>query len=56
MDIRFRYFFVASKYVPENNILIDKASGKDLQRDGYLALKGALGQGEGDMLYIKSLD
>lgn len=44
------------KYVPENNILVDKASGKDMQRDGYLALKGALGLREGDTLYIKSLD
>lgn len=44
------------KYVTESNILIDKASGKDLQRDGYLALKGALGLREGDTLYIKSLD
>lgn len=44
------------KYVPENNILIDKASGKDMKRDGYLALKGALGLREGDTLYIKSLD
>ena len=51
-----RQLIELSKYVPENNILIDKASGKDLQRDGYLALKGALGLREGDTLYIKSLD
>lgn len=44
------------KYVSEQNIVVDKASGKDLKRDGYIALKGALGLREGDTLYIKSLD
>ncbi len=44
------------KYVPEESILIDKASGKDTDRPGYQALKGALGLREGDTLYITSLD
>ena len=44
------------KYVPEENIVIDKQSGKDLDRSGYQALKGALGLRSGDTLYIKSLD
>lgn len=44
------------KYVPEKNIVIDKESGKDLDRPGYQALKGALGLRRGDTLYIKSLD
>ena len=42
--------------IPEENIVIDKASGKDLIRPGYQALKGALGLRKGDILYIKSLD
>ena len=45
-----------SKYVPVDNILTDKASGKDLQREAYQALKGALGLRSGDTLYICSLD
>lgn len=44
------------KYVPEENIIVDKMSGKDLNRPGYQALKGALGLREGDILVIKSLD
>jgi hypothetical protein len=44
------------KYVPDESILIDKASGKDTDRPGYQALKGALGLREGDTLYITSLD
>ena len=31
------------KYVPEENIVTDKMSGKDLERPGYQALKGSLG-------------
>ena len=34
------------KYVAEENIIVDKASGKDTDRPGYQALKGALGQGQ----------
>lgn len=44
------------KYVPEENIVVDKISGKSLDRPGYQALKGALGLRRGDCLYIKSLD
>jgi len=44
------------KYVPEENIITDKQSGKDLNRPGYQALKGALGLRRGDVLVIKSLD
>lgn len=45
-----------SKYVPIENILTDKQSGKDLDRPSYQALKGPLGLREGDTLYITSLD
>ena len=31
------------KYVPEENIVTDKQSGKDLNRPGYQALKGCAG-------------
>lgn len=44
------------KYVPEENIIVDKISGRDLNRPGYQALKGPLGLRQGDTLYIKSLD
>lgn len=44
------------KYVPEENIVTDKQSGKDLNRPGYQALKGVLGLRRGDVLVIKSLD
>lgn len=44
------------KYVPESQIVIDKASGKNLDRRGYQALKGALGLRPGDILYVTSLD
>lgn len=44
------------KYVTPENILVDKASGKDLDRPSYQALKGALGLRKGDTLYITSLD
>ena len=44
------------KYVPEENIVTDKQSGKDLERPGYQALKGPLGLRRGDVLVIKSLD
>lgn len=51
-----RQLLELKKYVPEENILVDKQSGKDLDRPGYQALKGALGLRSGDTLYIKSLD
>ena len=44
------------QYVPEENIVTDKKSGKNLDREGYQALKGALGLRSGDTLDIKSLD
>lgn len=51
-----RQLFELKKYVPEDYIVTDKASGKDLNRAGYQSLKGALGLRCGDILYIKSLD
>ena len=44
------------KYVSRENIITDKASGKDTAREGYQALKGLFGLREGDTLYITSLD
>ena len=44
------------RYVPVENILTDKASGKDIDRPAYQALKGALGLRSGDTLVITSLD
>ena len=44
------------EYVQEENIIIDKASGKNLERPGYQALKGVLGLRQGDTLVITSLD
>ena len=44
------------KYVPSEYIVTDKVSGKNLERPGYMALKGALGMREGDTLVIHSLD
>jgi len=51
-----RQILALRKYVPEENIIVDKQSGKDLERPGYMALKGALGLRAGDVLYVKSLD
>lgn len=51
-----RQLLELKKYVPEENIVVDKQSGKNLDRPGYQALKGALGLREGDLLYITSLD
>ncbi len=51
-----RQLLALEKYVERESILIDKASGKDTNRDSYQALKGALGLREGDTLYITSLD
>ena len=36
--------------------MTDKKSGKDLERDGYQALKERFGLRSGDTLYIMSLD
>lgn len=51
-----RQIIALKAYVSEGNILVDKASGKDLDRESYQALKGALGLRMGDTLYITSLD
>ena len=51
-----RQIFELQKYVPTENIIVDKASGKNLERTGYLALKGPLGLRAGDVLYVTSLD
>lgn len=51
-----RQMIQLKKYVAEENIVTDKASGKNLDRPGYAALKGALGLRAGDTLYIVSLD
>ena len=51
-----RQIIALKKYVSEDNILVDKASGKDTDRPSYQALKGALGLREGDTLYVLSLD
>lgn len=51
-----RQILALKKYVAEENILVDKASGKDLERSSYQALKGALGLRQGDTLIITSLD
>ena len=51
-----RQILALRQYVPSENIVVDKQSGKDLERPGYHALKGALGLRSGDTLYIQSLD
>ena len=45
------------QYVDHDMIVVDKASGKDLERPGYQSLKVGIGKLQrGDVLYIKSLD
>ena len=45
------------QYVDHDMIVVDKASGKDLDRPGYQSLKVGIGKLQrGDVLYIKSLD
>ena len=51
-----RQLLALKEYVSEENILVDKESGKDLQRESYQALKGSLGLRVGDTLVITSLD
>lgn len=51
-----RQIVALKQYVAEENILTDKASGKDFDREAYKALKGKLGLRRGDVLYITSLD
>lgn len=52
-----RQILKLKEYVPEDFIVTDKASGKDLNRPGYQSLKVGIGKlVKGDTLYIKSLD
>ncbi len=51
-----RQLLALKEYVPEENIVVDKQSGKDLERPGYKALKGPLGLRKGDTLVVQSLD
>ena len=51
-----RQILALKDYVPKEHIIVDKQSGKDLERPGYQALKGPLGLRKGDTLIIKSLD
>ena len=51
-----RQILKLQEYVPKENIIIDKASGKNLEREGYRALKGVMGLRRGDTLFITSLD
>lgn len=51
-----RQILELQKHVKPENILVDKASGKNLERESYQALKGVLGLRRGDILYICSLD
>ncbi len=51
-----RQLIALREYVADDNIIVDKQSGKDMNRPGYSALKGALGLRKGDALYITSLD
>ena len=45
------------QYVDHDMIVVDKASGKDLDRPGYQSLKYGIGKLQrGDILYVKSLD
>lgn len=45
------------QYVDKDMIVVDKASGKNLDRPGYQSLKVGIGKLQrGDILYIKSLD
>lgn len=51
-----RQILALEQYVSKDCIVVDKASGKDINRPGYQALKGALGLRKGDTLVIMSLD
>lgn len=52
-----RQLIALKKYVAEDMIVTDKASGKDFDRPGYQSLKVGIGKlVKGDTLYIKSLD
>ena len=51
-----RQLLALQNYVAPENILVDKQSGKDLNRPSYQALKSVLGLRSGDTLHITSLD
>ncbi|MCR4846059.1 MAG: recombinase family protein [Eubacterium sp.] len=52
-----RQIIALKQYVPEDMIVTDKASGRDLDRPGYTSLKVGIGKlCKGDTLYVKSLD
>ncbi len=51
-----RQIVALKEYVKPENIVVDKASGKNTDREGYQALKGVFGLREGDVLYITSID
>lgn len=51
-----RQILALQKYVSTEHIVVDKQSGKNLDRPGYQALKGLFGLRAGDELYITSLD
>ena len=51
-----RQVLALQKYVKPENIVMDRQSGKNLDRPGYNALKGIFGLRPGDVLYIVSLD
>lgn len=52
-----RQLMALRQYVQEDMIVIDKASGKNLDRPGYRSLKVGIGKlVKGDTLIIKSLD
>lgn len=52
-----RQLLALGQYVPDDMIVTDKASGKNLDRPGYQSLKIGIGKlVKGDTLYIKSLD
>ena len=52
-----RQLTALQQYVPEDMIVTDKASGKNLDRPGYQSLKFGIGKlVQGDTVIIKSLD
>ena len=52
-----RQLMALQQYVPEDMIVTDRASGKNLDRPGYQSLKIGIGKlTSGDTLLIKSLD
>lgn len=51
-----RQVLALQEYVKPENIVMDRQSGKNLDRPGYNALKGIFGLRLGDVLYIVSLD